>query len=64
MDCDKDGYISKDNIDVNKLREEMILLISPILLEIVDGNKPNMSKKDFVAHFELIFKNLDYVSKN
>jgi len=39
LDSDRDELISKDKIEVSKMREEIIILISPILLEIVDGNK-------------------------
>ena len=47
LDSDYDDMISREKIDVMNIREEIVILIAPILIEMVNDNKP-LSRSEFI----------------
>ena len=62
LDDDKDGKISKDDIDLNGISKRIVKIISPILDELKNG-KGTISSEEFIKKCEIIYKGLNYADK-
>ena len=61
LDNDKDGQISKSNIDLYGISKRMLKILSSIMQELKDG--ANISSEEFVKKCEKIYVNLNYADK-
>ncbi|CAD8117168.1 unnamed protein product [Paramecium sonneborni] len=57
LDSDKDGYINSENCDVGDLEENVIKILSPLLLEMESGNH-TLNKKEFIESAERLVATL------
>ena len=62
LDNDKDGQISKDDIDVFGISKRLLKIITPIMDELKKGGG-SLSCADFVKKCEKIYVNLNYADK-
>ena len=62
LDDDKDGKISKDDIDLYGISKRIVKIISPILDELKNG-KGTISSEEFIKKCEIIYKGLNYADK-
>ena len=62
LDSDKDGKISKNNIDLYGISKRLMKIISPIMDELKNGNKA-ISCEEFVKKCEKIYETLNYADK-
>ena len=62
LDSDKDGKISKNNIDLNGITKRISKIISPIMDELKSG-KGQITKEQFIQKCEKIYENLNYADK-
>ncbi|CAD8083083.1 unnamed protein product [Paramecium primaurelia] len=51
LDSDKDGFINSENCDVGDLDDNVIKILSPLLLEMESGNH-TLNKKEFIESAE------------
>ncbi|CAD8169601.1 unnamed protein product [Paramecium pentaurelia] len=51
LDSDKDGFINSENCDVGDLNDNVIKILSPLLLEMESGNH-TLNKKEFIESAE------------
>ena len=61
LDNDKDGQISKSNIDLYGISKRMLKILSSIMQELKDG--ATISSEEFVKKCEKIYVNLNYADK-
>jgi hypothetical protein len=62
LDNDKDGKISKNNIDLNGITKRILKIISPIMDELKSG-KMQITLEEFIKKCEKIYENLNYADK-
>ena len=62
LDNDKDGIISKNDIDLNGITKRILKIISPIMDELKNG-KGKMTSEEFSKKCENIYENLNYADK-
>jgi hypothetical protein len=61
LDNDKDGEISKNNIDLYGISKRMLKILAPIMDEIKEGG--TISSEEFVKKCEKMYGNLNYADK-
>ena len=62
LDSDKDGQISKDDIDVYGISKRILKIITPILDNLKEGSG-TLSSTEFIKKCEKIYGNLNYADK-
>ncbi len=62
LDDDKDGKISKNDIDLYGISKRIVKIISPILDELKSGGG-SLTSDEFIKKCEIIYKSLNYADK-
>ena len=62
LDNDKDGKISKNDIDFNGITKRILKIISPIMDELKRG-KGQITSEEFIKKCDKIYENLNYADK-
>ena len=62
LDNDRDGKISKNDIDLNGITKRILKIISPIMDELKSG-KGQITSEEFIKKCETIYENLNYADK-
>ena len=61
LDNNKDGQISKNNVDLYGISKRMLKILTPIMDEIKEGG--TISSEDFIKKCEKMYENLNYADK-